>query len=421
MLSSLFILSDIGDVLIEKHWKGLINRTICEYFWDQVLASKKDNSIVPPIISTPKYYLINIQRDKVYFLGVLQSEVPPLLVIDFLQRIYETFVAYFDGTITEASIKDHFVVVYQLLDEMGDNGFPFTTELNFLKEMIKPSGVISNVISSVTGSSGNVTDALPNGSLGAINWRKTGIKYASNEIFFDIIEEIDCIIDNNGHTVSCEINGEILANCRLSGMPDLTLTFNNPRMLDDVSFHPCVRYSKWENDRVLSFIPPDGQFKLFTYRVKGVTQLPLFVKPQISFGEGGGRVNVSAGPKGGPMMSNSKTVIENVLLTIPFSKSVSTTNLSCNVGSYSMEEATKVCKWNIGRIPKDKSPLLSGYVNLIPGQPAPESNPSIMVQFKITGYAISGLSIDVLTCSEAYKPYKGVRAVTKAGKYQVRA
>ncbi|KAF2073954.1 hypothetical protein CYY_004741 [Polysphondylium violaceum] len=421
MLSSLFILSDTGDILIEKHWKGLINRTICEYFWDQVLASKKSNGSIPPIISTPKYYLINIQRDKVYFLAVLQSEVQPLLVIDFLQRIYETFVSYFGSTITDGSIKDHFVHVYQLLDEMGDNGFPFTTELNFLKEMIKPTGVLSSVISGVTGSS-NVTDALPNGSLGAINWRKTGIKYASNEIFFDVIEEIDCIIDNNGHMVSCEVNGEILVNCKLSGMPDLTLTFNNPRMLDDVSFHPCVRYSKWENDRVLSFIPPDGQFKLFTYRVKGVTQLPLFVKPQISFGEGGGRVNVSVGPKVtnfGPQQS--KTVIEDVMVTIPFSKSVSTTNLTCNVGSYSMEEATKVCKWNIGKIPKERSPLLSGYVNLIPGQPAPESNPSLLVQFKITGFAISGLSIDVLTCSEAYKPYKGVRAITKAGKFQVRA
>lgn len=29
-------------------------------------------------------------------------------------------------------------------------------------------------------------------------------------------------------------------------MPDLTLTFVNPRLLDDVSFHPCVRFKRWE-------------------------------------------------------------------------------------------------------------------------------------------------------------------------------
>lgn len=29
-------------------------------------------------------------------------------------------------------------------------------------------------------------------------------------------------------------------------MPDLTLSFMNPRLFDDVSFHPCVRFKRWE-------------------------------------------------------------------------------------------------------------------------------------------------------------------------------
>lgn len=51
----------------------------------------------------------------------------------------------------------------------------------------------------------------------------------------------------------------------LSGTPDLALIFNNPRLLDDVGLHPCVRYFRWDRQRVLSFIPPDGKFRLFTY------------------------------------------------------------------------------------------------------------------------------------------------------------
>jgi AP-3 complex subunit mu len=70
---------------------------------------------------------------------------------------------------------------------------------------------------------------------------------------------------------------------KLSGMPDLTLSFVNPRLLDDVSFHPCVRLKKWEvgviyvnkilvlifikSERVLSFIPPDGNFRLISYHI----------------------------------------------------------------------------------------------------------------------------------------------------------
>lgn len=34
--------------------------------------------------------------------------------------------------------------------------------------------------------------------------------------------------------------------CKLSGMPDLTMSLVNPRLLDDLSFHPCVRFKRWE-------------------------------------------------------------------------------------------------------------------------------------------------------------------------------
>lgn len=44
-------------------------------------------------------------------------------------------------------------------------------------------------------------------------------------------------------------------------------SFQNPRLLDDVSFHPCIRFKRWESERVLSFIPPDGNFRLISYRV----------------------------------------------------------------------------------------------------------------------------------------------------------
>jgi len=36
---------------------------------------------------------------------------------------------------------------------------------------------------------------LPNGSISSIPWRRTDVKYTSNEIYFDIIEEIDAILE----------------------------------------------------------------------------------------------------------------------------------------------------------------------------------------------------------------------------------
>jgi len=70
----------------------------------------------------------------------------------------------------------------------------------------------------------------------------------------------------NGICVSSEINGKIECECFLSGMPELVMTFKDPTLIDDVSFHPCVKYARYEQDQSLYFVPPDGKFDLIRYR-----------------------------------------------------------------------------------------------------------------------------------------------------------
>lgn len=70
----------------------------------------------------------------------------------------------------------------------------------------------------------------------------------------------------DGNLVKCEIYGEVQVNSNLPGVPDLTISFANPSVLNDVRFHPCIRLRPWESNQILSFVPPDGQFKLMSYR-----------------------------------------------------------------------------------------------------------------------------------------------------------
>lgn len=77
---------------------------------------------------------------------------------------------------------------------MCDNGYPFTTEPNILKEMIAPTDFVGELVNEITGGA-PVAQTLPDGSMTNIPWRPTKPKYSTNEIYFDIIEEIDCIID----------------------------------------------------------------------------------------------------------------------------------------------------------------------------------------------------------------------------------
>ena len=49
---------------------------------------------------------------------------------------------------------------------------------------------------------------------------------------------MDVIIHANGNISKSMIQGEIRANCHLSGMPDLTLTFTKPHQLVNCSHFP---------------------------------------------------------------------------------------------------------------------------------------------------------------------------------------
>lgn len=247
-----------------------------------ILKLNRDQEM-PPVVATSKYYLMSIYREDVFLLITSTGETQPLLAIEFLHRVFDIFEEYF-GTVEESTIKENFATVYQLLEEMMDFGYPLTTEPNALKAMIKPASVISRLTSAATGVS-NVSDILPDGTISNMPWRKTGVKYAQNEIYLDIIEEIDAIVDRNGQIISSEVSGVIAANSRLSGVPDLALSFANPGLIDDCSFHPCVRYTRFERDKIVSFVPPDGPFELMRYRVntQGHVSAPCYCQPTMSF------------------------------------------------------------------------------------------------------------------------------------------
>ena len=54
-----------------------------------------------------------------------------------------------------------------------------------------------------------MSETLPSGQLSNVPWRRSGVKYTNNEAYFDVIEEIDAIIDKSGATVSSEIHGYV--------------------------------------------------------------------------------------------------------------------------------------------------------------------------------------------------------------------
>ena len=71
---------------MEKHWRSVVSRSICDYFFE-AQAKATTPTDIPPVITTPHYYLITIFRSHVYFVAVIQSEgtymcVPSMFVCD---------------------------------------------------------------------------------------------------------------------------------------------------------------------------------------------------------------------------------------------------------------------------------------------------------------------------------------------------
>ena len=77
----------------------------------------------------------------------------------------------------------------------------------------------------------NVSDALPSGTISNMPWRAAGVTYTQNEIYMDIIEEVDAIVDAGGRLVSVDVSGSIQCQSHLSGIPDLLLTFKDPSLI----------------------------------------------------------------------------------------------------------------------------------------------------------------------------------------------
>eukprot|EP00249_Psilotum_nudum_P016930 c26062_g1_i1 orf=128-1378(+) len=415
MLHCIFLLSDSGEVMLEKQWMGQqVDRSICSWFWSQGQGATGVHQ-VPSVIASPTNYLMHIVREGITFLACTKSEMPPLLGIEFLCRVADVLSEYLGG-LNEDLIKDNFVIVYELLDEMMDSGFPLTTELNKLKEIIAPPNIVSRMLSVVTGGSSSVNSTLPLSTASSVPWRASEVKHSNNEIYFDLVEEMDAIVNRDGFLIKCEVYGEVQVNSRLSGVPDLSLSFSNPSMLNDVRFHPCVRFRPWEAHQRLSFVPPDGQFKLMSYRVKKLKNTPIYVKPHFTSSDGVCRVNILVGIRNDPGKP-----IDSIAVQIPCLPSVISSDLTANHGTVDNLHGKRACTWMIGRIPKDKSPCLTGTLQLEKGLDQLHEFPTLLVGFKIMGVAVSGLKVDKTEIQNVpYHPYKGFRAVTRAASYEIR-
>ncbi|SOV81059.1 AP-1 complex subunit mu-1 [Plasmodium sp. gorilla clade G3] len=432
-ISAIFIIDLKGKVIINRNYRGEVNVNLTEVFYNCVID--QEDNLIKPIFHVNGLTYCWVAHNNIYFLAITRKNSNATLIIAFLYKLIQVLKDYFK-VLEEESIKDNFVITYELLDEMIDNGFPQLSEVKILREYIK------NKAHQLTVNNFKIPSALTN----SVSWRNEGIKYKKNEIFLDVIESLNIIISSNGTVLRSEILGCLKMKSYLSGMPELKLGLNDKLLfnknlnnypnssnnnvnnktklveLEDIKFHQCVRLSKFENDRTISFIPPDGIFNLMTYRLSTHVK-PLFwldiniTKKSLT------KIEYSVKAKS---QFKNKSIANNVEFHLPVPADVDSPHFQTYIGTVKYYPDKDILIWKIKQFQGQKEYIMNAQFGL----PSIVSNENkdlyykrpVNVKFEIPYFTVSGITVRYLKIIEksGYQALPWVRYITQNGDYQVR-
>ena len=347
------------------------------------------------------------------------------MCFQFMSNAVKVLKGYFGGVLNENILKKNFVLVYEILDEIMDFGYPQILDEDSLKQYILQKGFRGEQ---------KINRALPPSSqlTGAVAHRREGIKYKKNEAYLDVVEHLHILTNADGVPLRSEVKGKIMCKAFLSGMPTLKIGLNekavlqndaavgqaqqaNRKMVDmaDVKFHQCVNLSKFEAEKSVSFTPPDGEFELMTYRVTSGLKYPFKVLPNITrLGRTRIQANVTI-----KSLFPEQTMGMNVRLHIPVPKNTAKVTAKMSLGKYKYDASKSCVIWKLKRFPGETELSFSGEIEMLAttSDKKPWAQPPLSLTFDVPMFGSSGLQILYLKIWEkaGYSSTKWVRKICK--------
>ncbi|XP_038048578.1 AP-1 complex subunit mu-1 [Patiria miniata] len=419
-LSAVFFLDVKGKVLISRNYRGDVDMSSVDKFMMLILDTEEEGQ-VSPIITHGAVTFMYIKYNNLYLVACSKKNANVALVFTMLHKIVEVLTEYFKE-LEEESIRDNFVLIYELLDELIDFGYPQTTDSKILQEYITQ-----------VGQKLEIAPKPPPAITNAVSWRSEGVRYRKNEVFLDVIESVNLLVNSNGNVLRSEIVGAVKMRVFLSGMPELRLGLNDKVLfentgrggksksveLEDVKFHQCVRLSRFENDRTISFIPPDGEFELMSYRLNTHVKPLIWIESVIER-HSHSRVEYMIKAKS---QFKRRSTANNVDIIIPVPNDADSPKFKTTVGYAKYLPESSAVVWHIKSFPGGKEYLMRAHFNL-PSVEAEEAEgrPPISVKFEIPYFTTSGIQVRYLKIIEksGYQALPWVRYITQNGDYQVR-
>ncbi|KAG5087649.1 hypothetical protein JHK86_000261 [Glycine max] len=386
--SALFLLDIKGRVLIWRDYRGDVSALDAERFFTKLIEKQADPQAQDPVVHDNGVTYMFIQHSNVYLMIATRQNCNAASLLFFLHRIVDVFKHYFEE-LEEESLRDNFVVVYELLDEIMDFGYPQYTEAQILSEFIKTDAYRMEV-----------TQRPPMAVTNAVSWRSEGINYKKNEVFLDVVESVNILVNSNGQIIRSDVVGALKMRTYLSGMPECKLGLNDRVLLEaqgrttkgkaidleDIKFHQCVRLARFENDRTISFIPPDGSFDLMTYRLSTQVKPLIWVEASVEK-HSKSRIEI---------MSLFYSTATNVEIELPVPVDATNPNVRTSMGSASYAPEKDALIWKIRSFPGGKEYMLRAEFRLpsiTDEEATPERKAPIRVKFEIPYFTVSGIQL----------------------------
>ena len=189
-LSEFFILTLHGDRIVYRDFRQEMPRGTPEIFYRAITFSGDEEA--NPVIDCDGIHFIQIKRGRFYFVFSTKNNVPVTQTLELLSRMATVFADRI-GSLSETGLRKNIVLIYELVDEIVEYGYPQGTSPDMLDQYVFTPAVSTDA---------NFLNRLNGLATQAINQvAKQNIIPQKSEIFVDVIERVSATLNSQ---VYCE-------------------------------------------------------------------------------------------------------------------------------------------------------------------------------------------------------------------------
>lgn len=248
-----------------------------------------------------KNFVYLIKKNELQYVSLTKNESNPMLVVEIMNGIIDVLKSYFNvNKLNENVLINNYSIVNFLINEILTQGKPslfiddilkhlIKNESSFLNETLKISPLPNSIYNMLSQKNKNPIDAnipidenninfsFSNGS--CINseesmfhyWRVSNNSISSNEIYIDLIENVNCVVNEQNKVVHYGVVGNVTVNANMNGCPVIKMYIKNLN-LNECTYHFTVNYSKMrkhkklnKKENVIYFTPLNKEYTVLKY------------------------------------------------------------------------------------------------------------------------------------------------------------